>query len=356
MNILMRTVFGFTFGKKTFVFLVTIIVYFATAFSAFTYRLGIAFAYDGIRSGEYFAYTFGGSSEGPLTDGEFEKYFEKYGISGVSLYPADGELTIVVEEETTFCLSYYCVTDEQSLNQLQSDDSYFSVEDVRAQNKLAVVSVTLAEQLEKGVGDVISVNGANYRIVAVDDVALTFGSQAGDLVLICSDELALGAKNVYKTVYLEKDIPRFRLKSIADSLGVQSITEKDMGFAVWFTILSIAVCALFAADVAVLFTSFVRANDKFYALFKILGIKQWLLACVAALPCIVFSAAGAVLGICADLLISEFTSLLGEKVYLGVTGGAIVFLINVACAFIGAAIACATYAVRMPADSLGRTQ
>lgn len=356
MGILLRTVSEFTFRKKSFVVLVVAVVFFATAFSAFTYRLGIAFAYDGIRRGEYFAYTFEGSSDGPLTGGEFAEYFEKYGIAGVSLYPADSELTIVSDGNTTLCSSYYCVADERSLEQLQNGDGYFSVEDVKEQNRLAAVSVSLSKQLDKGIGDTIFVNGVKYRIVAVEDVTETFGSSAGDLVLICSDELALGARNVLKTVYLEKDIPRSRSESIADSLGARLITEKNSGFMLWFIVLSIAVCALFSVDVAVLFNCFVRANDKFYALFKILGIKQRLLACVAALPCIVFSAAGAMSGIGADLLISEFTTLLGEKVYLGVIGGATVFSINVACAFIGAAIACAIYAVRMPADSLGRAQ
>lgn len=47
MAYLIRSIIKFTFNKKLFTALILVIVIFSAVFSAFTVRLGTAFAYDG---------------------------------------------------------------------------------------------------------------------------------------------------------------------------------------------------------------------------------------------------------------------------------------------------------------------
>lgn len=54
MAYLIRSIIKFTFNKKIFTALILVIVIFSAVFTAFTVRLGTAFAYDGTKEGDHY--------------------------------------------------------------------------------------------------------------------------------------------------------------------------------------------------------------------------------------------------------------------------------------------------------------
>lgn len=358
MNILFKTTIRNIFRNKTFILLIIGIVYFSAIFTSFLYRIGLAFAYvNTLESNGDFTYTFYGDSNGVITKDEFNVYFEKYEFIKSTIFPLDDSYCIslngnIIDDNFS---SLYVIYDTEILLQIKEYERYFSEADVINKNKIAVVSNDFAESVNISIFNLpIYVNNVEYTVVAVEDLYAIWGSEVGDIVLINSDELVLSSKKVGCSVYTEKQISNYRLKKIAENTETMINSTKESGYIVWFAILSFLICLLFAVNIFLLFNYFVKANDKFYAIFKILGIKSIIMTCAMALPSIIISAIGAILGILTDYLLASYVTLLGIKIYLGAIGSIVVLILNIFCAFFGAAFACYIQAKRMPADSLRR--
>lgn len=355
MGTFVRAVFAYAFRKKIFVLFTIAVVFFSAVFTSFAFRTGEALSYGNYVSEIGYRYTFVGDVG--IIDDDFYRRFEKYGFIFSQMFPADEEYEVAYgTEKFTFDAGSLCnITDERVMKQIDGYEKYFDVGDIREQNALAVVSQDLSRRLGGvPVGSEIYLNGVAYTVAGVADLYETWGSFAGDVVSVNCDEFALSASRAGITVFCEKMISDFSLKKIANETGTSVNLSQRPAYIVLFTALSFAISALFAVNIAVLFYYFVRINDKFYAIFKILGAKRLTLALAIALPCAAFALIGATAGIGADYLIASFTVLLEEKVYLGFAGTATVFAVNVFCAFAGAAIAGYLYAGMSPSEGLSR--
>lgn len=360
MNLFLKTVIKSIFRRKIFVLLIIGIVYFSAIFTSFSYRIGLAFAYvNTLESNGDFTYTFYGDSNGVITKDEFNVYFEKYEFIKSTIFPLDDSYCIslngnIVDDNFS---SLYVIYDTEILLQIKEYERYFSEADVINKNKIAVVSNDFAESVNISIFNLpIYVNNVEYTVVAVEDLYAIWGSEVGDIVLINSDELVLSSKKVGCSVYTEKQISNYRLKKIAENTETMINSTKESGYIVWFAILSFLICLLFAVNIFLLFNYFVKANDKFYAIFKILGIKSVRMSLAMALSSIMMAFVGASAGILTDYLLVSSIGLMGNKIYLGAAGSAAVLSINIFCSFSGAAFACYIHAKRLPAESLGRVE
>lgn len=357
MAYLIRSIIKFTFNKKIFTALILVIVIFSAVFTAFTVRLGTAFAYDGTKEGDHYKYVFYGDGNSKIDESEFSTYFEKYGYVKSKLSPADTEYGISYNGKEKTVFSFYIITDSKTLSQVPAAEEYVSAEDVEQGKKLIILSEALAEELGVTRSDCeIALNGVEYQVVAINDLTGEGGWDTGEFIAVASFDLALESDMKTCAVYLEKELSNSKLKKIASEAGATvNIPEKGK-FITLFLILSIAVCALFAVNIAILFNAFISANDKYYAVFKILGISTSKLVPAMALPCALIALVGAAIGVGLDFGIASFSTILEKSVYLSAWGAVAVVAINVISAFIGAAVVCYRHAASMPADGLRRSE
>lgn len=357
MSEMIRSICKYTFKRKLFTALIFVIVIFSAVFSAFTLRLGTAFAYDSTTEDGYFTYVFSGSTDGDIVTDRFNGYFADYGFVKKTIIPTDRTYALSYGDKDIESSAFYTLCDETTYGQLSEPERYFSLKDVIDGAKYIVLSSSFAEEL--GVtesGETLFVNGVGYEVKAIGDLMGDGGWNTGDFVVISCEELALAGENVSCSVYLEKEISNSKLKKIAEKSGTSvNIPEKGK-FVTVFLILSVAICALFAVNVGVLFNAFISANDKYYAVFKILGITTGKLTAAMAFPCAAIAVAGAALGVGVDFAIALFSTILEKSVYLTAWGIVAVMLINIVSAFIGAAVACYRHAVAVPAENLRRSE
>lgn len=357
MSTLIKSVIKYTFGKKLFTAMMFVIVVFSAIFTAFTFRLGTAFAYDSVIDGEFFKYQFVGASANRLSEDDFAQAFGKFGFDRTEVYYVNYYHTLVAGEykDSEFHLSLVSSVSDLSIYVDVQDK--ITEEDVENGRKLLIVDkFTVSDsQGEVDIGKTVYLNGVEYLVVGTEGVRDTDGMHYSALA-VESDELCATYDTLNYFVFTREEVPERFLKNFAKENGITATLPEKSKFLIGFFVLSMVVCALFVANLGVLFGAFVKTNAKFYAVFKILGIRTATLVVAACLPCVIVALLGALAGVGTDYAIASITTVLDKNVYLSAGGAVAIVLLNVAGAFAGAAIACAPQAKAMPSDSLRRTE
>lgn len=356
MKYMIKSIIKYTFGKKLFTALILCIVVFSAVFTAFTFRLGTAFAYDSITDGEYFKYMFKGESAGRLSERDFAEAFEKYGFVRTDSDYVFYYHTLIAGDykDSEFTISTVSNGNYESFVDI---DDKITAEDVKDGKKLMIVNHfdVSDSQGQIDIGKTVMLNGVEYLVVGTDGAHDVDGNYHS-CVVVESDELNATYDTLNYLLFTQEEVPNRSLKKFAEDKGITAVLPEKSKFIIGFFVLSAVVCALFIANLAVLFNAFVKANARFYAVFKILGIDTAKLVLAACLPCVIVALSGAIVGVGADYAIASFTTVLEKKVYLSAGGAAAIILLNVVGSFVGSVIACAVQAKKMPADSLRRTE
>lgn len=357
MTELIKSVFRYTFNKKIFVTLIFVIVLFSAIFTSYTLRLGIAFGYDGVMTDEgNYRYRFTGDSKNIMSDADFAELLSKYGFLYSSYGYVEGNYLIEAGDYTCETQLRKLSTPED-ISEYPGIEKYVTAEDVINGNKLIVADRFEVSNSFGNVdtGKTVLINGVEYTVAGTDDLRGENGLNYKYIIVDC-EELRATYENVYYFVYTEKEVSDSKLKKIAENAGLNAdIPEKDK-FILGFLAVSVAVCALFMVNISILFNAFVRSGDKFYAVFKILGIRTASLIAAMSLPSLIIAFVASLVGVGIDFAIATVGTVLEKSVSLTAGGVAAIVAINTLGAFIGAAIACCRPAKDMPADSLRRTE
>lgn len=357
MSDLIKTVLKYTFGKKLFVAMIFIIVFFSTVFCVYTFRFGIAFGYDSIMTDDgLFSYSFSGHNKDILNDGDFTEYFDKSVFVSSSYYYNDYENTITAGNYTVV-RNLYKISTTDDIKKYPGVEKYISERDVLNQNKFIIMSRFDVNYSDKqiDIGKTILVNGVEYIVVGVDDFTDENGYSYTNII-VDSDELRATYDSVNYVVYTNKEVSNRELKKIAASAGLKANLPDKEKYIYGFLVLSFAVCALFMVNLVILFNAFVKANDKFYTVFKILGIRKLKLTLIMSLPSVIIALFSSIVGILCDYALANAGTILDKHVYLTVGGVAATILINTFGAFTGTAVSCYRQAKCVPAESLTRVQ
>lgn len=357
MSTLIKSLIKYTFGKKLFTAMMFVIVVFSAIFTAFTFRLGTAFAYDSVSVGEYFRYRFEGQNTNRLSDENFRVALEKYGFDRLETYYAYNYHTLTAGDYKDSEYSVHILFDVEEYGTLDGISDLITSEDVAEGKKLLIVDRFTVSKSggQVDVGKTVYLNGVEYLVVSTDGVDCADGRYYSSVAVGCAElEATYDALNYF--VYTQNEVPNRILKNFAKDNGITAVLPEKSKYIVAFFILSAVICALFVANLAVLFNAFVKANAKFYTVFKILGITTAKFVAASCLPCVMVAFCGALVGVGVDYAIASFTTVLEKPVYLTAGGAAAIVLLNVIGAFVGSAIACALQANKMPAESLRRAE
>ena len=357
MTELVKSVFRYTFNKKVFIALIFVIVLFSAIFTSYTLRLGTAFGYDGVMTEDgLFVYRFTGGSRNIMTDSDFVNYFQKYGFSYSSYGYIDGH-NLIKAGDYTCETRLYKLSSPEDIAKYPGIEKYITADDVIKGNKLIVADKFQVSDSSGNIdeGKTLLVNGVEYLVAGIENFVGEYGEACSYIIVDC-DELRATYDSVYYSVFTKKEISNSKLNKIAESAGLNvNIPEKNK-FILGFLAVSAIVCALFMINIAILFNAFVKAGDKFYAVFKILGINTAKLVAVMALPSLIIAFVASVAGVAIDFAMASVGTVLEKSVRLTAGGAAAIIVLNTAGAFIGTAIASIRPAKDMPAESLRRTE
>lgn len=355
MTDLIKSITKYTFGKKLFVTMIFIIVVFSTVLTTYTFRLGKAFTYDGVKVDNGYKSVFIGDHANVLDKAVFKKAFEKYGFNDFGVYYDHYNFTLTAGEYKDSEFSVRLISSPDDIAVYPDISQYITAEDVRLGNKLIIVGHFTVRKSGGAVdlGKTVMLNGVEYTVVKTDGISDKDGNYFSDVAVDC-EELRQTSDAIRYVIYTTEEISNSALKKFASANGITADLPEKSKYIVAFFCLSVAVCALFVANLAVLFNAFVRANRKFYSIFKILGITTAKLVVAMALPCVVIALFGALVGVGLDYAFASFTTVLEKEIYLSFGGAVAIVLLNAAGAFIGAMIASVGQAKQMPADSLRR--
>lgn len=352
-----KSIAKYTFSKKIFVALIFVIVLFSSVFTAYTFRLGLAFGYDSVMTDEgLYVYRFYGKNGNIVKEDVFADYFSKYDFVS-SEYFYDDYYNEISAGDYFKEYSVRRISSADDLKLYPGAEKYITAEDIEKENKLMIVSsldVSFSEN-QIDIGKTVLLNGVEYLVAGVEDIINSDGISCTPLVVDCEELRATYDRIIY-SVYTEKEISNSNLKKIAASAGISARLPEKEKYIFGFLVLSITVCVLFTVNIAILFNAFVKAGDKFYAIFKILGISTAKLVLAMSLPSLMIAFVAALTGIGVDYAIASNSTVLEKSVYLTAGGAVAIVAINTLGAFIGTAVSCYRQAKNMPAVSLRRAE
>lgn len=219
MSEMIRSVCKYTFGKKLFVAVIFVIVLFSTVFTAYTFRLGKAFAYDGVKVDEGYKSVFTGDLANVLNKAVFEKAFEKYGFKDFYVYYDHYNFTLTAGEYKDSEFSVRLICDETELDALENISQYITAEDVTSGNKLMIVGHFTVSKSggEVDLGKTVMLNGVEYTVVKTDGIRDKDGNYFSDVAVDC-EELRQTSDVIRYVIYTSEEIPNTALKKFANEI------------------------------------------------------------------------------------------------------------------------------------------
>ncbi|MEG1964280.1 MAG: FtsX-like permease family protein [Clostridia bacterium] len=367
--------------KPMYALLLMAIICFSTIFSAYVYRLGLAFAYDSIGTEAPYFYWF------DINDTEFfdkdtlPQTFKKFGYIDNKIYvDKKCQMTISCEgkgEEFKHLIidntqsNVYNVVNEENKVFYKDLEKYLTDENIINQKKYFFVNnsfeispydtyfneIKLDELIFKfKTGDEVTVNGVKYSVIVDSFKVNDYIDESGVLntcantpfLIVESDELVDTYNAIHLHVKLNERISNKQFNAMADIIKAEKNFISPAPTVVGFFVLSFIFCTIFVINGAILFKFFIKSQDKLYITYKMLGAKFSQILLTMTIQTVPICIIGTAIGIGIDFLLAPITKPMGKLVTLDVLGVVLISLLNILGMVIGFLIACRKQAKALP--------